>query len=127
MLSHITPFPTSSGAHRQTTLPLSFFALPAIAALPIVILRLLPTSEASRSLPRPLSLGDPPVALMLPPIPIRLACPGVNDRLTSRTAISGGEQLIGGLLRLSALPRRKREMPLVLLARAPPEWELDGL
>lgn len=49
---------------------------------------------------------------------MRRAWPGVNA-LASRTLMSGGEQLMGGLLRRSALPRRSREIPFVLDARGP--------
>lgn len=44
---------------------------------------------------------------------IRLACPAVRSSDLS----SGGEHSSGGLLRRSRLPLRRREMPLVALAR----------
>lgn len=54
---------------------------------------------------------------------MRRAWPGV--RVAAPPWSSGGEQLMGGLRRRSALPRRSREIPFVAEARGP-KWCDDG-
>lgn len=112
---------TNKSYHLQATLALWAFDVasveppcrPPAAALPMVILLIFPSAERSvrsRSL-----WGLPtPSRRTLPPRCMRLACPGVKARRWSRPAlpteesrvIDGGEQVMGGERRRSALPRR---------------------
>ena len=63
------------------------------------------------------------VPLTLPPMPIRLAWPGVNWRTPSIDMLFG-EQLMGGLFSRSPLIRLILEIPLVVLAVDPELCEL---
>ena len=91
----------------------------AIPALPIVILLVFPSTRSPRCGLMCFS------SRTLPPKCIRLACPGVKDldppvnESWIFIRADGGEHVMGGDLRRSALPRLCREMPLVELASGP--------